>query len=144
MPSLHRDILGLYAELDAEIVRRHPHCNACGECCDFPKQGFVLYATSAEVGLVTANLPAPGAWDCAELCPFHQDGKCHNRAYRPVGCRTYFCDPKFSVPGPLTYTRFHERLKAIIAHHGHPYRYAPFLTMLAETWGPPDILTTRR
>jgi len=132
--SLARDILDIYATLDEEIARVGPTCRACGECCDFHKQGYTLFATSAEVALVTTHVPRPERWPDEILCPFQDAPQCSNRDYRPLGCRTYFCDPKLGSAGAVLYGRYHDRLKAVIERHGHEYRYAPFMELLAETW----------
>lgn len=133
-PGLERGILALYAELAADIERESPKCRACGDCCDFPKQGYLLYATSAEVDLVVSRVDPHPPWPSPELCPFHVGGKCALRQYRPLGCRTYYCE-SFAVTGPCLYAAYHDRLKALIADHDLDYRYAPFLDLLAAAWG---------
>lgn len=132
-PAPHLAVLALYDRLDADIAQTQPECRACGRCCDFPHQGYVLYATTAEVDLALAQKGLPSAWPRRELCPFQVDGRCANRLGRPLGCRTYYCR-SFEIKGPLLYTRYHDRLKAIISDHGQAYHYAPFLGLLAEAW----------
>lgn len=136
MSALQQAIMALYAELDAEIAQAKPVCRACGECCDFPRQDYVLYATTAEVELAMVQGRRPDVWERYDLCPFHVGERCANRRGRPLGCRTYYCK-SFEIRGPLLYARFHDRLKAIIVEHGHDYRYAPFLDLLAEAWRKP-------
>jgi len=132
-PGLEHGILALYSELGSDIERESPTCRACGDCCDFPKQGYVLYATSVEVDLVVSRVDPRPPWPSRELCPFHIGGKCVLRRYRPLGCRTYYCQ-SFAVTGPCLYASYHDRLKDLIGSHGHEYRYAPFLDLLAEGW----------
>ena len=135
MVELEREILDLYARLDAEIAGLGPQCRSCGECCDFRKETHVLYATSAEAALVAAHAPQPDPWPDRALCPFAIDDGCLNRVYRPLGCRVYYCDPAFSAPSQDLYAKYHDRLKSIIVRHGHAYHYGPFLELLAGGWG---------
>ena len=133
-PALERDLLALYEQLDEEIARDDPQCRACGECCDFPEQGYELFATTAEAALVVSHERQPDSWRDTRLCPFHVDGKCANRRCRPLGCRTYFCDDSFHTRGPVLYGKYHDLLKAILERHGHEYRYGLFMELLADAW----------
>ncbi len=131
---LDQDLLAVYAALDNEIAAAAPSCRACGECCDFPKQGFTLFATTAEVELALRLGPGPGRWTNRQFCPFQAGGKCANRRCRPLGCRTYFCDAAFGDTGPVLYGRYHDAIKAAIDRHGHEYQYGPYLELLADAW----------
>ena len=132
--SLQQDILALYDQLDAEIAQADPECRACGECCDFPEQEHVLYATTVETELALAQAALPAQWPDRRLCPFHEAGRCTNRSGRPLGCRAHFCDPGFREAGIALYARRHDRLKDLIERDEDEYRYAPFLELLAEAW----------
>ncbi len=133
--SLQQELLALYAELDRELEPAQAACRACGECCDFPKQGFLLFATSAEAELAARCGPPPASWPDRERCPFHVDGRCLNRRGRPLGCRTYFCDPAAEEQGRRVYADYHDRIKRTIERCAAEYRYGPFLHLLAEAWG---------
>ena len=135
MLPVDRELLALYDQLDAEIAQHEPACRACGACCNFPEQGFTLFATSAEVALVVAHGSPRPPWPDRRLCPYHVEGRCTIRPYRPLGCRTYFCGPALSVSGPMLYGTYHGQIKAILVRHAREYRYAPFLELLADAWG---------
>ncbi|MFH0964706.1 MAG: YkgJ family cysteine cluster protein [Planctomycetota bacterium] len=83
------ELLRLYHEADRWASERALSCRACGECCDFERQGHDLYASMIEAGWM-AYAKRPGKIG-ARRCPYFADGKCTNRAGRSLGCRTYFC-----------------------------------------------------
>ena len=90
------ELAELYARVDAEIAARNPRCEVSGRCCDFPRSGQRLYATGPETdfALQAAGGAAPPA--PSGLCPWWVEGRCSNRAGRPLGCRIYFCDASFA------------------------------------------------
>ena len=125
------ELAALYARLDAEIAARNPRCELSGRCCDFPRSGHRLYATQPEVEYArrAGVAPPPVA---SGLCPWWVDGRCANRAGRPLGCRIYFCDPAWEPQMPAVYERYHAELRALHARHDLPYRYASFVDALRE------------
>jgi hypothetical protein len=131
-PPAAAELAALYARLDAEIAARNPRCELSGRCCDFPRSGQRLFATQPEAAfaLQAAGGTAPPA--PSGLCPWWVDGRCGNRAGRPLGCRIYFCDPAWEHQMPSVYERYHAELKSMHERHALPYRYAPFVDALRE------------
>jgi hypothetical protein len=131
-PQVAAELADLYARVDAEIAAANPRCELSGRCCDFPRSGQRLYATGPETAyaLAAAGGTAPPA--PSGLCPWWVDGRCSNRAGRPLGCRTYFCDPDWADAMPHVYERYHAELRALHERHDLTYRYAPFVDVLRE------------
>lgn len=129
--TLHAELAALYARVDAEIAAANPRCELSGRCCDFPRSGHRLFATDLEAAHAAA---AAGGVPAAPsgLCPWWVDGRCANRAGRPLGCRVYFCDPAWEPAMSAVYERWHAELQSLHARHGLPYRYAEFVRSVRE------------
>ncbi len=69
------------------------------------------------------------------LCPFWTDGRCTERDRRPLGCRTYFCDPAFESRVETIHERYHREILAVSDRFGLAYRYEPFVKTLRGTQG---------
>ena len=65
-------------------------------------------------------------------CPFLESGRCGVHAFRPVGCRAYFCDPRAAGWQEELSERMIARLRSLHDAHGIPYRYGEWRTMLAH------------
>lgn len=130
-PPARAELAALLARVDAEIAARNPRCELSGRCCDFPRSGHRLFATRLEatfaVDAAGGVPPAPSG-----LCPWWVDGRCANRAGRPLGCRVYFCDPAWEPAMPEVYERWHAELRALHERHGLPYAYAEFCAAVRE------------
>jgi Fe-S-cluster containining protein len=151
------ELRALYAELDREIggVLRESagaSCRACGECCSFPPQGPVLYATAPERELLASAPPPPGTPACAAggvaagrhpdgACPYLRETKCTARERRPVGCRTHFCPSALPPPEAREACealggKALAEIRGIVERHGLPWDYAPVVERLAARSGP--------
>ncbi len=128
-PAAYRALEAVYRDLDREIARLAPRCDARGICCDFDRADHVLFASALEVDYVKDHVPRERwARPSGNRCPLLTgDGKCGAREFRMLGCRTYFCQPGWSAHAADLYERHYARLKAIAAEHGLPWRYAPAL-----------------
>jgi len=74
-----------------------------------------------------------------ELCPFWTDGLCAAREERPIGCRTYFCDPEWQEVGARIHEDYHRRAQRMSEAAGFPYQYGPYVSLLRERASPePD------
>lgn len=139
-PELVGDVLALLAEVDAEVARRGPVCEASGRCCRFEAYGHRLYVTTAEAVVfgvahvagreeaekkqaARVSLPLYFAGEKVEGCPYQVEGLCTARQARPLGCRVYFCDPTAKAWQEEVYERFHAQLKALHEKHGVRYGY---------------------
>lgn len=117
----------LYADLAAEIAARKPICRMSGQCCRFEQFGHRLYVTTAELAAFVAHHRSKPAarrdpWD-GTGCPWQVDTACNAHAFRPFGCRIFFCDPSAKQWQEETYERYHQRLKRLHEQLDIPYRY---------------------
>ena len=121
------DLTALYAELDQQVARFGPICELSGRCCRFQEYGHTLFVSTPEVRFLLEQAPPPPRpLDRGETCPWQdQRGRCTARAARPLGCRVYFCDPKFQRAGQEISELFISRLKRLTETHGLPWNYAP-------------------
>jgi Fe-S-cluster containining protein len=124
------ELAKLYKEMDAEIASKSPRCEMSGVCCRFEEAGHELYATALETDYATAHHPSAPAPEAEGRCPYHVQGVCTARAGRPLGCRTYFCDPLTEETLQDLHERYLKRLRVIEREHSYPAAYAPFPALL--------------
>ena len=120
----------LYQRLDEEIARRRPICIVRGVCCEFEKVDHALYASLLETDYAAAHgeeFPDPSL---PNSCRFHVEGLCRNRKGRPLGCRTYFCDPTFRKETEELHERYYKEVREICARNGYPWGYGLFVEQL--------------
>ncbi len=133
-PNWFRRIANLYRRLDEELAPHTHLCRMRAVCCDFRRTDHRLYATELEVRYALALRARRGASipeaESDGLCPFWHDGLCHAREERPLGCRTYFCDPSWRERGEAMHARYHEALRRVCDEERVPYEYAPWV----ERW----------
>lgn len=127
--SARRELAEIYARADEAIMATGAVCWLRGDCCDFPREEHRLWASSVEVAWIREKHPEPFAPE-SDLCPFWVAGRCTERERRPLGCRTYFCDPRFRDETEAIYERFHAEIRALAERHGVPYRYVSFVDAL--------------
>lgn len=92
---LRRAIEAVYQEVEARIKQAAPRCEASGKCCRFSEYGHTLFLSHFEAEILLETAPAYEQPVLASSCPFQIEGLCTARAERPLGCRVYYCDPKF-------------------------------------------------
>ncbi|MGE3163704.1 MAG: hypothetical protein AB7O52_02255 [Planctomycetota bacterium] len=131
--SLPDDLIGrvreLYGRLEQELEPHQHLCRRSGVCCDFRVAGHTLFASELEVQYLLAHRAVD--WEPeGELCPFWKGGLCHARAERPLGCRTYFCDPGWRDQGAAIHERYHRDLANLAEAAGLEYRYGPWVDRL--------------
>jgi hypothetical protein len=127
--ELRAEIEDLYRRVDAEIARIGVVCWLRGKCCDFEHNEHRLWASSVEIAYVDEKHPEPFA-PGSVLCPFWKDGLCTERERRPLGCRTYFCDPAHREATESAYERFHAEFRALADRFDVPYTYRDFVAAL--------------
>jgi Fe-S-cluster containining protein len=130
-PAAREALEALYREVDAEVASTRAVCWLRGDCCDFEHSEHVLYVSSLELAYVREGHPEPFAAGSV-LCPFWKGDLCTERRRRPLGCRTYFCDPAFREELERIHEKYHARLKRIAEEHDLEYRYEPFVAVLRE------------
>ena len=125
------ELEALYAELDRVVERSRSVCLARGLCCRFEEAGHDLFATGLEADFAAARRPDAPPPEAPGRCPYHVEGRCTAREARPIGCRTYFCDPGGEEALAAVHEEFLGRLRAIERRHGRPRAYARFPALLA-------------
>lgn len=111
---LLEELKRLYEETDA--LQSGTSCGASTECCRFGVTGREPYVTSIEARAiakaVAANggplsrkrraLPLAGSSEEERTCPLlTASGRCSVYAWRPFGCRTFFCSRATRLGGPV-------------------------------------------
>ena len=81
--------------------------------------------------LLEQGLPENAVVDEAG-CPFQINGLCTARERRPLGCRVYYCDPKYSGTGEALSEAYISRLKQLHEETDTPWDYRPLHRYLAE------------
>jgi len=134
---LHRDqadaVHAVYARVDAALESAAGSCRACGACCRFGPDRPVLFASVLELAALVASAgppPAdrpvlPGGPDAPWLCPYQEGTVCKARAGRPLGCRTYFCDPQARARGEEVHAEAMGEIREIAARRESGGWYGP-------------------
>jgi Fe-S-cluster containining protein len=137
-PEAVGQLEALWQDLDGQLAEAQAACRACGECCDFPRRGHILFATKLELDIclswacdqaVVAEAAARGrlaGWQC----PFLEGGRCAVRPARPVGCRLFFCHSPEAVLSEEIAVAAHHRLRSITMGHIGLRWYGPALAYL--------------
>jgi Fe-S-cluster containining protein len=137
-PEVRTEVRRVYADLQREIDRRNPLCVMSGRCCRFSEFGHRLYATTVElaafVGELSEFTPDPATAGPAGECPFQSGKICRVRAFRPLGCRVYFCDSTAQEWQQVIYEQFHARLKQLHDDLSIPYSYVEW-RFACQTFG---------
>jgi len=123
-------LLEIYAEVERELADG-PRCRACGRCCDFNANSYRLYASQLEVDLVIEKAGRRPVLVDGRCCYQDASGACTIHAWRPLGCRTYFCAEAHTLPhGPRRAEEACERalarIKSLSDQLGREWCYAPF------------------
>ncbi|MBL9148322.1 MAG: hypothetical protein JNM94_06475 [Phycisphaerae bacterium] len=135
----------IYDAVADEVAARRPLCLASGHCCQFERYGHRLYVSGLEAAVTMLERQEAGA-PCgpsdvaaaraAGTCPFLRDGRlCGAHAWRPLGCRVYFCDRTAGTGGDPSwqetlYERLHAAIKSLHEEFGVPYRYGEWRDLL--------------
>src|SRR5215831_10895841 len=130
--ALRKQVLELYADVDAEVRAAGPVCVASGRCCRFKEYGHTLFLSNLEADVLLAAAPSYERPVTPDGCPFQQGNLCTAREPRPLGCRVYYCDPAYQETGNRITEDYLGRLKALAREHGLPWRYAPLHEFLNE------------
>jgi hypothetical protein len=140
--SLRRQVLELYAEVDAAVAAAGPVCVASGRCCRFKEYGHTLFISNLEAEVLLHDAPPYDPQSVTpDFCPFQQGNLCTARRPRPLGCRVYYCDSNYQNTGSEISENYLRRLKELAQANGLPWRYAPlhsFLRHPEEVRGDPS------
>ena len=119
------DLLRLYAALDDRLREIGVACRQCGECCDFAKNDYRLYASFLERMLVV-HRHGPPRLAPSGVCGFLVEGRCAIHTSRPLGCRTFFCDRAYKALEQDLYHECQRQLRAVTEKHHLPWEYVYF------------------
>jgi Fe-S-cluster containining protein len=132
MTPIRDGLLQIYDDLAADIAEAAPVCELSGRCCRFKEYGHTLFISRSEAELLLEHgLPENSVVDEAG-CPFQIDGLCTARERRPLGCRVYYCDPKYAGVGEALGERYIARLKQLHDQTGARWEYRPLHRFLDE------------
>lgn len=130
--AVRRQVLAVYAAVDAAVAAAGPRCQASGRCCRFEEYGHTLFLSRFEAELLLETAPAYAQPVSRASCPFQVDGLCTARTERPLGCRIYFCDPAYQETGQRITEAAIAQLKRIADENDASWRYAPLHQFLNE------------
>ena len=136
--TLIRDgLLAIYNYLATEIAEAAPVCDLSGRCCRFKEYGHTLFISRPEAELLLELPLSENASFDESGCPFQVNGLCTARDHRPLGCRVYYCDPKYSGTGEALSERYIARLKQLHEETRTAWEYRPLHKFLGEAFGQP-------
>lgn len=136
-PRAIEELAQLYAELAETQDGSDRHCFGGGTCCRFGAYGHRLYVTALELAALLRERPVDSSRPARMLCAYQQGPLCRARTWRPLGCRTYFCQGDPQAQSGI-HERFHQRLTNIHKRFDLPYLYCELtaaLEVLAENAG---------
>lgn len=113
----------IYRHVDQAVAGGNSTCRACGKCCHFETAGHRLYVSAGELMYLASSGAPPDGASGVLRCPYQVGPACSAGPRRPLGCRTYFCDPAARALGRRAYEPSHRRIKALHEAHGLPYEY---------------------
>lgn len=137
-PRVDAELRAVHAACASEVRAKRPLCIASGDCCRFEAYGHRLYVTGLETAWTLRELGAtPSLQEVAGAaargdCPFLAGSQCGAHAARPLGCRTYYCDPLAQVWQQDLSERLLARVRRLHDDCDIPYRYGDWRTMLAH------------
>ena len=130
--ELRQGLLEIYDQLAVEIAAAAPVCDLSGRCCRFKEYGHTLFISRPEAELLLEQgLPAGAVLDDAG-CPFQVDRLCTARDRRPLGCRVYYCDPRYTGVGEELSAKSIHDLKDLHNRTNTPWEYRPLHHFLRE------------
>jgi Fe-S-cluster containining protein len=137
--EVRREVLAVYAAVDAAVAAAGPRCEASGRCCRFREYGHTLFLSQFEAEVLLDAAPPYSKPVSPDGCPFQAGNLCTAREPRPLGCRIYFCDPAYQEAASRITEAALARLKRIADRHGAGWRYAPLHVFLNEATRPDSV-----
>lgn len=120
----------LYEDVDEKIAQGNHKCTNCKKCCDFTISGLSLFVTNLEFEYFRLNadeIRVPQA----DRCPYlDEESGCSVREIRPLGCRTFFCNPSDDSSLSEIYEDALARIKSFVMQNNLPYSYKLWIEIL--------------
>lgn len=142
--DIYSDLELLYKQLEEELVQINPGCNTCGSCCNFSTFDHILYTSSIETGFITRNVEVPDFKISDNICPFLKSNQCSIRDFRTLGCRIFYCNPRYQEISHVLYEKYYCRIKKLSIKHRIPWKYQPFLKHLTEFKSKSESISSRK
>lgn len=147
-PEVGERLEAIYAMIADQVAAHAPVCEASGRCCNFEAYGHRLYVTGLEAAWFVRRLPPDGPVLSIESvqeavqrggCPFQVGLLCGVHGVRPMGCRTYYCDPRAQGWQESLSERCHGLIRALHGRVGVAYRYMEWRSMLGLLIGAIEV-----
>lgn len=106
-------------------------CRACGRCCHFDEMDHIVFAGALERAYLREGAGSPPTPAGPGRCPYQQREQCIAHAWRPLGCRLFFCGPD-DPDADFRAERHHGALKTLHTELAWPWDYAPLLHSLKD------------
>ena len=124
-------LLEIYRDVNESLATKGYRCAACGKCCDFAANDYVLYASRLEAELVIAKTGRQPELVNGRCCFQDAGGRCTIHEWRPLGCRTYFCvDASRGAGEGLDFHAVYEealgRIRKLTEEAGREWEYGRF------------------
>ena len=135
-PAVDAELLAIHGLIRDQIEARGPACWASGRCCRFGTAGHRLYVTGLEAAHLVVRLgraPTRAEVDAARRrddCPYLIANACSVQAFKPTGCRIYFCDVAAETWEHEVSERVAGMLRSLHERRGIEYRYGEWRSML--------------
>ena len=135
-PAVDAELLAVHALIRDQIEARGPACWASGRCCRFGAAGHRLYVTGLEAAHLVLRLghaPTLAEVETARRrddCPYLIANACSVHAFKPTGCRIYFCDASAQDWQHDLCERVLAMLRSLHERRGVEYRYVEWRAML--------------
>jgi hypothetical protein len=126
LSTVRAELQSLYRDLDRAVAEHQPACTLSGRCCKFKEYDHTLFLSAPEAVLLVADAGPPSRpLDDGATCPWQDErGRCTAREARPLGCRVFYCDPRYAPAMPGITEAFLARLKRLAERHSWPWDYA--------------------
>ena len=134
-PRFLEELQKILDDTDVSVSKLKPICKACGKCCHFAEMSHRLYASTGEIALLVQDNPPLSSREL--MCPYQKGNICTSRKSRPLGCRTFFCDPpqkKASITAFLhdVYENSHRKITKLHGRYEICYQYRELTEACAE------------
>ena len=128
----YAELAEIYRCLEEELIALNPGCKGCGTCCRFSVFDHVLYASNIEVDYVTSHREVSDFDIQDNVCPFLINNQCAIRDFRTLGCRVFYCNPRYKDTSQDIYEKYYRMIKDLSKKYTITWEYQPFLKHLAK------------